>query len=86
MGGMDSVVDSDLFLAQGVNDDTIGPDGYSESGIYTFETGAAYSVGANFLHQSNSPITFKASIVPVDASGDLLHDKRVEAEGTGTIQ
>ena len=43
------------------------------------------SVGDNFHHQPNSPITFSARYTPVDDQGDMLHDERVEAEGSATI-
>jgi hypothetical protein len=84
--GMDSIVDDDLFKAQGVNDDSLAPGAFAEPSVYPFGTGQKYSVGANFLYQANSPITFEATIVPVDAAGELLHDKRVEGKGTGTIK
>lgn len=85
MQGMDSVVDSDLFEAQGVNDDALADGAYVDPSVYTLGTGEKYSYGENFPYQANSPITFDVSMTPVDAEGELLHDDRVEAEGTGTI-
>jgi hypothetical protein len=84
--GMDSVVDDTLFEKQGVNDDAMTPDAFVDPSIYTFGTGEKYSFGENFPYQAGSPITFKVDVTPVDAEGELLHDKRVEAEGTGTIK
>lgn len=83
--GMDSVTDDALFEQQGVNDDAFTPDAYREPSVYPFGTGASYSYAENFKHQKGSPITFDVSITPVDAEGELLHDDRVEATGTGTV-
>lgn len=85
MQGMDSVVDSELFEAQGVNDDGFADGSYVDPSVYTLGTGEQYSYGQNFLYQEGSPITFDVSLTPVDAEGELLHDERIEAEGTGTI-
>ena len=85
-GGMDTIIDHDLYAANGVNEYVLGPDGYNENDVYTFATGTSYSVGRNFRHQANAPITFITSITPVDAAGELLHDSRVEVTGTGTIK
>jgi hypothetical protein len=85
MQGMDSVVDEDLFEEQGVNDDAFAEGSYVDPSIYTLGTGEQYSFGENFPYQADSPITFDVSMTPVDAEGELLHDDRVEAEGTGTI-
>lgn len=84
--GMDSVVDSALFEQMQVDSDVLGPDGYNELGIYTLGSGQTISVAENFRYQKGSPITFKAVAVPVDADGELLHDKKVEGEGKGTIK
>lgn len=86
MQGMDSIVDSALFEEQGVNDDGFAEGSYVDPSVYTLGTGEQYSYGQNFRHQEDSPITFDVSITPVDAEGELLHDDRVEAEGTGTIK
>ena len=85
MQGMDSVVDDELFTAQGVNDDAFAEGSYVDPSVYTLGTGEQYSFGENFPYQAGSPITFDVSMTPVDAEGELLHDDRVEAEGTGTI-
>ncbi|MFE6234679.1 hypothetical protein [Cellulosimicrobium sp. NPDC057862] len=85
MQGMDTIVDDDLYGAQGVNDDGMAPGAYREPTVYTFGTGQSYSYATNFRYQSGSPITFDGTIVPVDAEGELLHDERMEGEGTGTI-
>jgi len=83
--GMDSVVDDDLFAKQGVNADAFTPDAYRDPSVYPFAPAEQYSYGTNFRYQAKSPITFTVTVTPVDAKGDLLHDDRVEAEGTGTI-
>lgn len=85
MQGMDSVVDEDLFIEQGVNDAGLADGAYVDPSVYTLGTGESFSYGENFPYQAGSPITFDVSVTPVDAEGELLHDDRVEAEGTGTI-
>lgn len=86
MQGMDSVTDLDLFEQQDVNDHAIDAKGYQESNIYTLGSGEQFSFGENFPYQANSPIGFKAKFIPVDSQGELLHDDKVEAEGSGTIK
>ncbi len=83
---MDSVVDSALFEKQDVNDVAFADDAYRDPSVYTFASGQSISFGENFRYQKNSPINFDISLTPVDAKGELLHDDRVEAEGSGTIK
>ncbi|WP_435738155.1 hypothetical protein V5D56_06050 [Cellulosimicrobium sp. PMB13] len=85
LGGMDTIVDDDLFAAQDVNDGGLAPDAYREPTVFPFGTGQSYSYGTNFLYQPGTDITFRTVITPVDAQGNLLHDERLDAEGTGTI-
>ncbi|WP_265521656.1 hypothetical protein [Oerskovia flava] len=85
MQGMDSIVDSELFEAQEVNDGGLAAGSYVDPSVYVFEPGQTFSYGQNFAYQSGSPITFSAVLVPVDSAGDLRHDVRQEVEGTGTI-
>lgn len=85
MQGMDGLTGDELWVAQGINEPGLSAEGYSEAGIYTFEPGQRFSYGDNFEHQPGSPITFDVTYIPVDAGGELLHDERVEAEGTATI-
>ena len=84
--GMDSIVDSALFEQQKVNSDVLAQGAFKDPSVYTFGKGETYSFGENFRYQKNSPITFEATATPVDAQGDLLHDKKSEAKGTGTIK
>lgn len=86
MQGMGGITDSALYEQMGVASAGIAPGGYQESGVYTFGAGQQYAYGENFHHQANSPITFEATVVPVDAEGELLHDRRMEGKGTGTIK
>jgi hypothetical protein len=74
--GMDSIVDSALFEQQKVNSDVLAQGAFKDPSVYTFGKGETYSFGENFRYQKNSPITFEATATPVDAQGDLLHDKR----------
>lgn len=86
MQGMDSVVDRALFEEQKVNSNALAPGAFKDPGVYTLGKGETYSVGANFRYQTNSPINFAFTATPVDATGDLLHDKKVEGKGEGTIK
>lgn len=85
MQGMDSITDFDLTEEMGVNRNALAPGEMPDPIIYTLGTGESFSVGDNFHHQPNSPITFSARYTPVDEEGDMLHDERVEAEGSATI-
>ncbi|MTB87662.1 hypothetical protein H9L21_05055 [Aeromicrobium senzhongii] len=84
--GMGGITDFALYEAQGINSAAIKPGGFQESGVYTLGAGQQYSYGENFHHQAGSKITFQARVVPVDAEGELIHDKGIEGEGTGTIK
>jgi hypothetical protein len=86
MQGMDSITDFDLTEQMGVNRNALAPGDMPDPIIYTFGTGESFSVGDNFHHQPGSPITFSARYTPVDEEGDMLHDERVEGEGTATIE
>lgn len=83
MQGMGGITDSDLFEEMGVN--TSGPDEIADPTVYPFGTGEHFSWGENFHHQADSPITFEVTITPVDDKGELLHDDKIEAEGSGTV-
>lgn len=83
--GMDSIVDGALFEAQGVNADVLATGAFRTPSVYTFGANEQFSFGQNFLYQAGSPITFSVRVTPVDADGKLVHDKKVEAKGTGTI-
>lgn len=85
LGGMDSIVDDELYEQQGVNADAMHDQAYRDPGVFTLGTGQSFSFGTNFLYQPGTDITFRTDITPVDAQGDLLHDERLEAEGTGTV-
>lgn len=85
LGGMGGLTDDVYFDKHGVNEDKNAPGGLSEDNIYVLGSGETYSYGENFEHQASSPITFKVRYTPVDAEGELLHDERVEAEGTATL-
>ncbi|WP_407319449.1 hypothetical protein UQW22_03445 [Isoptericola halotolerans] len=85
MQGMDTITGADLYAEQEVNDSGTHATAFRDPSVYPFESGQSYSVGTNFHHQADSPITFEATVTPVDENGDLLHDDRVEGEGTATI-
>lgn len=84
--GMDSITDFELTEEMGVNRTAIAPGTMPDPIIYTLGTGESFSVGDNFHHQPNSPISFAARYTPVDDEGDLVHEERVEAEASATIK
>lgn len=83
--GMDSIVDSALFTQQKVNSDALAPGAFKTPSIYVLDKGQTYTVGENFRYQQSSPITFTASVIPVDAKGSLIHDQKSEGKGAGTV-
>lgn len=85
MGGMDSVVDRDLFAAQDVNADAAKADSYVDPYVLDWEPGTQFSYGENFLHQAGSPLELDIVMTPTDEAGDLVHDKKVEVTGEATI-
>lgn len=85
MQGMDSIVDDALFEQMDVNDGALAPDAYRDPSVYTLGAGQQISWGENFKYQQGSPITFQVTITPVDAEGELLHDDKIEGEGTAEI-
>ncbi|MDT0203398.1 hypothetical protein [Nocardioides sp. AE5] len=86
LGGMPSDSSSDLFEEQGVNKSGVVPGTRTDPPIYTLGSGQTLSFGDNFLYQKGSEVTFEVRYTPVDAEGELIHDERVEAEGTTTIK
>ena len=86
MQGMDSITDFELTEQMGVNRTVIAPGDRAAPMIYTLGTGESFSEGDNFHYQAGSPITFEVRYTPVDDEGDLVHDDRVEAEGSATIE
>jgi hypothetical protein len=84
--GMDAITDSALYASMGVSSNAMAPNSYRDPGVYTFGTGESYNLAENFRYQKDSPINFTASVTPVDSSASLQHDKRVEAEASGTIK
>ena len=81
--GMDGLSDRDLFTAQQVNDGALAPGQFRDPSVYSFGTGQTFSFGQNFEHEPGGAIDFQVSYTPVDADGELLHDQRVEATGSG---
>ncbi len=86
MQGMDGDTDDSIYESLGVNEDKLADGGYNEAGIYPFGPGQTYSFGENFKYQKKSPITFDVTITPVDARGELMHDKKSEGEIKTTIK
>ncbi|GAA1978163.1 hypothetical protein GCM10009718_13330 [Isoptericola halotolerans] len=85
MQGMDTITGAELYEEQEVNDSGTHQTAYRDPAVYPFESGQSYSTGMNFHYQPGTDVIFDATIVPVDENGDLLHDDKVEGEGTGTI-
>lgn len=84
MQGMDGITDDEVYASMGVSDDVIATGQFSDDNVYTFGTGESYSIAENFIYQEGSPFTIDVSVTPVDENGDLVHDEKVEAEGTGS--
>lgn len=81
--GMDGITDSALFEAQDVL--TSGPAPGGDSDVFTLGTGESFSYGENFRYEKGVKLDVKVGATPVDASGDLIHDEKIEGEGSGTI-
>lgn len=84
MQGMGGVIDSQMEEEMGVRTD--GATEYHEDNIYTFDTGESYSYAENFLYEPGTTLNVEAKVIPVDEDADLLHDQKVEGEGSGTIE
>lgn len=84
--GMGSITDFELYEEMGVNSGGRAPGSMPDPAIFTLGSGESFSYGDNFHHQPSSPITFEAYYTPVDEEGDLIHDDKVEGEGTATIE
>lgn len=81
--GMDGVTDYDLFQRLNVHRDTsdaLDLSKASAQGPYPFEPGQTFSYGTDFKYEKGEGITFKAEVVPADASGAMLHDQTKSAE------
>lgn len=83
--GMDSITDDALYEAQEVNPDGLAAGAYVDPSIYELAPGESFSYGENFKYQAASPITFEATLTPVDDAGKLVSDLRQEATASGTI-
>jgi hypothetical protein len=83
MQGMDSVTDSAQYEEMGVVSSPVAPG--SGDAPFLWAPGQVFSYGENFKYQAGSPITFEATLVPADESGDLVHDDRQEASVDATI-
>lgn len=83
LGGMDGITDFDLTESMGINRNAVAET--SDPPVYVLGPGESYTVGENFLYQAGSELEVDATVTPVDDQGDLLHDERVEFEGSVTI-
>lgn len=82
--GMDSVVDFALDEQMGINRSGLGTG--DDDQPFVWEPGTSFSYGQNFLYEANGPITFSASLTPVDENGDLLHDLGQDVDAETTIK
>jgi hypothetical protein len=82
--GMDSITDSALSEQMGVNYSGLAPT--SSEAPFSWEPGTSFSYGTNFLYEAGGKITFKASLTPSDADGNLVHEKNEEVEATTSIK
>lgn len=85
MQGMDGVTDLELTESLGLYTSGVAVGEMNDPTVYPLGSGESVAIGENFLYQEDSPITFKVTITPVDAEGELLSEERIEAEGEGTI-
>lgn len=85
LGGMDGVTDFDLTESMGVNKDAVEVSAIADPPIYVLGPGESYSVSENFLYQAGSELILDVTVTPVDDAGDLVHDDKVEFEGSVTI-
>lgn len=83
LGGMDGITDFDLTESMGINRNAVAE--VADPPVYVLGPGESYTVGENFLYQAGSVLEIEATVTPVDDQGDLLHDERVEFEGSVTI-
>lgn len=83
--GMDGTTDLEQYESLGLFTSGVAAGEAADPPVYTLGTGESFSVSENFLYQAGSPLTIEATMTPVDAEGNLLHDDRVEGEGSGTI-
>jgi hypothetical protein len=81
--GMGGITDSSLSEEMGIITSPVAET--ADPTVYTLGTGQSYSFGENFHYQPDSPITFDVTVTPVDENGDLIHDEKIEGEGTGTV-
>ncbi|WP_029088977.1 hypothetical protein [Brevibacterium album] len=84
MQGMGGITDNALSEEMGVQSSGVAET--ADPTVYTFGTGEHFSYGENFHYQPGSDISFEVTITPVDAEGELLHDDKIEGEGSGTIE
>lgn len=83
MQGMGGITDSALSEEMGVQSSGVGET--ADPTVYTFGTGEHFSYGENFKYEPGKGINFEVGITPVDENGDLIHDDKIEGEGSGTI-
>jgi len=83
--GMDGITDNDLYEAQDVQTSGVAPGAFVEPSVYTLGKGETFSYGENFRYEKGTKLEVKVTYTPVDAEGELLHDDRVEGEGSATI-
>ncbi len=84
--GMDAITDSALYESMGLSTSAFATGKIHDPSVYTLGKGESYNMAANFRYQKDSPIDFTVTVTPVDSSGDLLHDKKIEGEGNGVIK
>lgn len=83
MQGMGGITDNALSEEMGVQSSGVAE--MADPTVYTFGTGEHFSYGENFKYEADTGITFDVTITPVDENGDLLHDDKIDGEGSGTI-
>lgn len=83
---MDTVTDRDQAKKMNINTSGLEASKNTDPPIYTLGTDQTISYGTNFKFQKKSAVTFRASYIPVDPQGKLLHDEQVQGKAKTTIQ
>ena len=85
LGAMVGITDESMYEKQGINSEVLKAGALKAPYVYTLDEGQTFSSGTNFQYENGEGIVFNTTVTPVDAEGELVHDKRVEGEGKGKI-
>lgn len=83
MQGMPGEAHSDPFEALGL---TIRGKKIGEDKPYVLGAGETFNIAESYIFQGPKELELEFTLTPLDADGDLDHDKKIEAEGSVTIK